>query len=78
MVSFWHPIHIEEIRQRIDAAFEEDPRIMIPVFRKGTKRLTKVLLVSRFYLDDTIPNHDPGRTDKMDITQITTAKVAVS
>jgi hypothetical protein len=57
--SFWHPLRVERIRLLIDADIEADPKMMVPGFRKQTRHLTKILLISRFYLEDTCPDNNP-------------------
>ena len=67
---FWHLHHVEEVHRLIAEDIEEDPRMCIPAFRHGTRHLTQVLPD-----DDTRPDYDPHRTEKMDFATITTAKI---
>lgn len=67
---FWHPYHVEDVRKRIEEDLEKDPKMCIPAFRKSTRHITRILPD-----DDTLPNIDPQRTDKMDFAMITTARV---
>ena len=67
---FWQDWHIAEVRRGIATDIENNPKMCAPALRRGTRHITRVLPG-----DETVPGHDPHRTDKIDFFNATTAKV---